>query len=109
MNTISEKGNIIINKFFNDKEIFLKKEYLDHDGFDEYGPKSNLWSLFIIVKEDDKFILYEYYYEDWFSKYYIDDYELLNKKNLNKNILDFISNIENCNNKEFKKRLKLLI
>ena len=109
MNTISEKGNIIINKFFNDKEIFLKKECLDHDRFDKYGPKSNLWSLFIIVKEDDKFILYEYYYEDWFSEYYIDDYELLNKKNLDKNILDFISNIENFNNKEFKKKLNLLI
>ena len=109
MNSISEKGNIIITKFFNSKEIFLKKECLDHDGFDEYGPKSNLWSLFIIVKEDDKFTLYEYYYEDWFSKYYIDDYELLNKKILTKNILESISNIENFNNKEFKKKLDLLI
>lgn len=109
MNSISEKGNIIINKFFNDKEIILIKECLDHDGYDKYGPKSNLWSLFIIKKEDDNFILYEYYYEDWFSKYYIDDYELLNKKILTKNILESISNIENFNNKEFKKKLDLLI
>ncbi len=82
MNNLSEKANNIINKFFNDKEILSKKELLTHDGYDQYGPKSNCWTLEIVVKEEDNSFLYKYYYEDWFSTEFIDDYELISKKKI---------------------------
>lgn len=79
---LSEKANNIINKFFKEKEIISKKEILGHDGFDQYGPKSNLWTLHIVVKEEGNLFLYKYYYEDWFSENFKDDYELLSKKKI---------------------------
>jgi len=74
-NSVNHKNNII-KKYFNDKNIIYAKEILEHDGYDKYGPDSNLWTLYIIIKEDNDYILHTYYYEDWFE----------NKEYLNFNI-----------------------
>jgi hypothetical protein len=39
-------------------------EILSHDGYDNYGPESDIWDLFII---DDKYMLYHYHWENWFT------------------------------------------
>jgi hypothetical protein len=77
MNHLSTKANFIIKKFFNDKNIIDVTEKITHDGYDEYGPNSNIWDLYITVKEDNKYIKYNYYFEDWFNEY--KDYELHEK------------------------------
>ena len=96
-------------------EILFKKEFLEHDGFDKDGPKSNIWTLFLILKEDDKFILYEYYRDYYFyhqskdnSEYELIKKEVLTKKSFNYNITKNISieDIEECNNEELKNYVK---
>ena len=83
-NKIDHKNNIL-KKYFNDKDIIYIKEILEHDGFDKYGAESNLWTLYIIIKENNDYILYRYYYEDWFE----------NKENLNFDINnDSLYNLE---------------
>lgn len=45
------------------KTIIYFDYYISHDGYDEFGPKSNIYHLFFITDEDK---LYHYSYEDWF-------------------------------------------
>jgi hypothetical protein len=65
---ISKNGINIVNKYFDDKQIIFVIEVLTHDGYDEYGPQSNLWTLFIITKENNNYIFNSYYFEDWYEK-----------------------------------------
>jgi len=64
----------ILNKYFNEKDIVCFGEILEHDGYDKYGPQSNLWTLYIITKKKDEesldniYIIYRYYFEDWYEK-----------------------------------------
>ena len=70
---ITKNAQNILNKYFNDKDIVCVGEILDHDGYDKYGPESNLWTFYIITKEqniennDNIYIIYRYYFEDWFQ------------------------------------------
>ena len=101
-------------------EVLFSKEYINHDGFDEDGPKSNLWSLLFIVKEDNKFIFYEYYRDYYFyiQKKDDDEYELIHKEEFTKKTFDLyqrysgqyfkIEDIEKCNNEELKEYVKSL-
>ena len=66
--TIKQKvdhKNNILKRYFKDKDIIYIKEILEHDGYDKYGPESNLWTLYIIIKDNNNYILHRYYYEDW--------------------------------------------
>ena len=55
-------------------------ENLSHDGFDNYGPESDIWDLYII---DKNYMLYQYHWEDWFTtKKTEKKYELLSVKHL---------------------------
>ena len=74
-----EAKNIIKNIFF-DKNIVFIGEYLSHDGYDSLGPKSDLWDLFIIEDTGKNFILYEYYWENWFTEHQSKEYEFEKKK-----------------------------
>lgn len=40
---------------------------IDHDGYDEYGPKSDLYQLYIVYKKGRDFWCDVYYGEDWFN------------------------------------------
>ena len=66
---ISKNAQNILLFHFNDKESILSVEILDHDGYDKYGPESNLWTFYIITKENNQYILYRYYFEDWYLGY----------------------------------------
>jgi hypothetical protein len=63
---IDHKNNIL-KKYFKNKDVIYTKEILDHDGFDQFGPESDLWTLYIIIKDNNNYILYRYYYEDWYT------------------------------------------
>ena len=71
-----KKNKTLIDAFIeNKKEIIWINIKIDHDGYDKYGPESNLVSCFLITKEDDKYHYYMYHYEDWFDGYN-EEYEL---------------------------------
>lgn len=65
-----------------DKVIMGCEEILDHDGYDEYGSKSDLWDLFILYKETDKYLVDWYHWENWFEKDIVKEYVLLKTYNL---------------------------
>jgi hypothetical protein len=77
---LSTKANFILKNYFNDKEIIDIIENVTHDGYDIYGPISDIWDLYITTKENNKFIKYNYYFEEWYGEY--KDYELYEKNEI---------------------------
>ena len=87
---LSYDATSLIDNYLSNKNIILAVEYLTHDGYDKYGPESNLWDLYII--EDisyNEFIIYNYHWEDWFrsnnceeKEFDLTNYELYLKENL---------------------------
>lgn len=80
-------------------EILKVVETLDHDGYDMYGPKSNLWELFVLYKKNNTVCVFVYNREDWFDskpkdyrQVYNVEYDILVKKlrktSLEETILD---------------------
>ena len=61
------KEKQVVDTFLSNKEILWMSMKVDHDGYDNYGPESNLVSLYIITKENDTYDYYMFYYEDWFN------------------------------------------
>ena len=57
----------VIIENYNIKNIIGINRELEHDGYDSYGPKSNLWDLKIIHIENDKKYLSVWHREDWFT------------------------------------------
>jgi hypothetical protein len=57
-----------INSLPKDEKVIAFQEDLDHDGYDRYGPKSDLWDLFLITKKGDDYIFYSLYWENWFRR-----------------------------------------
>ena len=89
--TISEYGKQCVEELQkdNNKYIIDYKETLDHDGYDSYGPKSDLWDLFVLYTSK---ISGEYTVDhvDWFhwENWYVNDlkkgYVLYYTFNMNK-------------------------
>ena len=73
---MSKNGENILKKYENN--IIFSVEILEHDGYDQYGPESNLWTLYIIIKENDNFILHRYYFEDWYEKKDLSNFNIEN-------------------------------
>ena len=71
---LNKSSNISFN--MKNKEIIFIKYKLSHDGYDCYGPQSNIYDINIIIKENNDYILYNYHKEDWYSScdndYYLD-------------------------------------
>jgi hypothetical protein len=88
---ISEPAKICLSKLKEDKTKYIidYKEILDHDGYDEYGPESNLWDFFILYTSGGEDFVEWYHLEDWFLKDTSKEYTL--NVTLNMNI---IRNIE---------------
>ena len=55
---------------YNKNNLVLVESYkLSHDGYDRHGPKSDLWSFFLIVKDSTNKIYFQKWYgEEWFVK-----------------------------------------
>jgi hypothetical protein len=77
--------SLLSNKFEN-KNLILVVEFLEHDGYDRKGPQSNLLDLYIIDYDStNNFIVYNYHWEDRFYYHKCDEepllkYELYSKK-----------------------------
>jgi hypothetical protein len=57
--------------YTHNKDNILLKEfiYCGHDGYDRYGPESDLWSVYILVKtKDGNIYLQRWYGENWFRE-----------------------------------------
>ncbi len=60
-----ETNDII--RIMSNKNILLYDYYLTHDGYDVDGPQSDLYDIFMITVENDKYIYYEFHFENWYS------------------------------------------
>ena len=81
-----------IKKYIKNKEIIFYNERITHDGFDCYGPESNIFTLTIIVKNNlNKYILYLFNKEYWFNNI-VNDYDLILIKELQKSDLKLYIN-----------------
>ncbi len=63
---LSPQANEIIQQF-DPQTIIDYREELSHDGYDVNGPESNLWDLFILTYDNDRYFLSVYHDEDWFQ------------------------------------------
>jgi hypothetical protein len=64
---LSDNAMIILKTIYKNKNIIGLKEDLSHDGYDEFGPKSYIWDLYIVSLEHNIYIYRNYHYENWFA------------------------------------------
>jgi len=73
--------DFISENHMNDDIIYVSEE-ISHDGYDIDGPESDIYDLFVIVKNNDMSGIYDYYHyhrENWFNggkedkMYYLED------------------------------------
>ena len=104
-NNLSIHAKKVINEFINLKYTIIDAlEYLTHDGFDQYGPESNLWDLYLYIqdKESSEICILHYHWEDWFDSsknnhgYYDEPYNIIDKTHWN--YLNLIKKIEKKQN-----------
>jgi hypothetical protein len=71
IHVFSPHGEDMLETFLKDSScrIIMAREFLDHDGFDSDGPKSNIWYLFFIVHnfKTNKYNYYSFNTEDRFT------------------------------------------
>ena len=111
---LSFDAKLLIDNYLLDKNIIIAVEYLTHDGYDRYGPESNLWDLYIIEDiSNNNFIIYNYHWEDWFrsnncgkKEFELTNYELYLKENLSDAKEFMLSSIKKYINKTNNKSLK---
>lgn len=59
----------LLNTEFKNNTILYKNEVLTHDGYDDFGPESNIYDLYLVVKNDKNQIdYYHYNMENWFNQ-----------------------------------------
>jgi hypothetical protein len=68
------------------EKVVAYVEELGHDGYDQDGPESDIWNLFLITLKNEYYIFHAYHWEDWFHEKTVKEYELV-KKNYVKNII----------------------
>jgi hypothetical protein len=49
------------------KDIISYDYTIDHDGYDEDGPESDLYDIFLVVKEDNMNVCYIFHVENWYT------------------------------------------
>jgi hypothetical protein len=69
----SNHGKQLMSDIFNhrgDIKIIYAKEFLTHDGYDKYGPQSDLWSLYVCIQDLSTkiYTYYHYYTESWYNE-----------------------------------------
>jgi hypothetical protein len=53
-------------QMMNGKTVLTAGYTLDHDGYDEDGPESDLYDIFLVVKEGDENMCYVFHMENWY-------------------------------------------
>ena len=70
--------------FKNNMTSFIIWETMDHDGYDEMGPCSNLWDLFVVdIKEsEESTVVHHYHREFWYRGVDQEPYQWLRETTL---------------------------
>lgn len=61
---LSEEAEVVVRKY---KNIVCVWENLQHDGYDDFGPESDLWDLYVLYRENNKQKFHRYHREDWWN------------------------------------------
>lgn len=110
---LSDAAYNVLSDFTKNNIIFLQ-ELVSHDGYDRYGPESNLWDLYIIAEINNDYIYYYYHWEDWYCENQDKEYDLYQpgiklSETTGKNINLFKKKTKDSKfNEAFEERLKLL-
>ncbi len=99
-----------IIELMSNKNILIYDYYLTHDGYDSEGPQSDLYDIFMVTVEDNKYIYYEFHFENW---YYSMKEEIQLVKSFELNSTSILQlkkqhNIEHSTNDFFSKISKLV-
>ena len=70
--------NTIKANYLNENIVKIELD-LDHDGYNCYGPESNLWDLKIYYLKENNNYLDIWHREDWFNEDNNDKYELIKR------------------------------
>lgn len=73
---LSNDASKCLEKIEKSFKVLRVIETLDHDGYDMYGPKSNIWVLYVLYKNNNADCVFVYNREDWFD-YKHEDYRLV--------------------------------
>jgi hypothetical protein len=75
----SGEAQDVFEKLVKEYSIILFNESVNHDGYDEHGPKSNLYDLRLVLWKNDQYYKAFYHYEQWYHKNERLEYVLLGK------------------------------
>lgn len=66
---LSQFAKKLLNCKFKNNTIMYHNEVLSHDGCDNYGYESNIYDLYIVVKNSiNHYDYYHFVMEDWFNQ-----------------------------------------
>jgi uncharacterized protein YukJ len=75
--------NDVINKYKKKNiDVIYTKRTIEHDGFDQYGPQSNLYDFYIYYRIGYHYYIDIWHREDWYSDDDEDPYCLWSNNNL---------------------------
>lgn len=83
---LTTEAKNLLAKLDPDEKPIAVIEDLSHDGYDKYGPESDLWDLDFITQKNGEYIYYSCHWENWFHKGTVKEYDI-QTRNLVKNIL----------------------
>jgi hypothetical protein len=84
---LTEKAEYVLDEQKIDRKDnhIVIHEHLSHDGYDEMGPKSDIWDLYVmeVTDKDETSIVRIYHREFWYNFFGdIDDYSLVHETTL---------------------------
>ena len=75
--------NDVINKYKKKNiDVIYTKRTVEHDGFDQYGPQSNLYDFYVYYRIGYHYYIDIWHREDWYSADDDDPYYLWSKNNI---------------------------
>jgi len=89
-----------LDKYFRDYKIISTSTKIDHDGYDRYGPESNLYDFAVLFLKDDKIYYTEFHREYWFHGEDDEEYGLVSNDMFDRCISDELRSIGIFNSKE---------
>lgn len=86
-NQEKQHRNNVINEYKKRNiEIIFSKVKVDHDGYDYYGPQSDLYDFHIFYREGHNYYIDTWHREDWYCGADNEKYELSSHNNQYKKI-----------------------
>ena len=83
---LTTEAKNLLAKLDPEEQLIAVIEDLSHDGYDKYGPESDLWDLDFITQKNGEYIYYSCHWENWFHKGTVKEYDI-QTRNLVKNML----------------------